>query len=208
MVAFAGCTGAPERSTPTQPVPAASTTFATLPPVGVFTYPTDSSDVVAQISVDVNAPIPLPLLTIYGDGRVVNAFENDWLVGAVSDVALQGFFADADSIGLLDGDLVLRGRDDRGQPNIGVYLEVDGRTLNHELDLVRIERPVNLRAFLQRSATTNEFGLTDVYEPTAWINCTGDVCAVGDERGADFARPLLPHEDVDTLADEAGAARP
>jgi hypothetical protein len=203
------CTDGASERTITTTVPAATTTsFETLPPVGVFNYPTGSDDVIAQISVDLDAPIAMPLLTIYGSGRTIAAVDDQWRTGSITDLDLQDFFDDARSIGLLDDDLVLRGRIESEQPNIAVFFDVDGRRLNHELDLVRIERPASMRAFLQRAATSNLFELTDGYEPATWINCVGGVCTVADEPGDDFARPVLPHDDVGTLAAAAGIGQP
>jgi hypothetical protein len=150
------CTDGASERTITTTVPAATTTsFETLPPVGVFNYPTGSDDVIAQISVDLDAPVAMPLLTIYGSGRTIAAVDDQWRTGSITDLDLQDFFDDARSIGLLDDDLVLRGRIESEQPNIAVFFDVDGRRLNHELDLVRIERPASMRAFLQRAATSN-----------------------------------------------------
>jgi len=186
----------------------ATTTVETLPPVGVHTYPAGVDDVIVQISVDVDAPLALPVLTVYGNGRVVNAVGDEWRQGRTTDLVLQDVFDEADSIGLLDDDLVLRGQIDEGQPNIAVFLDVDGRQLNHELDLVRIERQVTIRAFLQRTATANTFDLTEVYDPEAWINCDGDVCALGDEPGDVIARPVMPNENLATLMAAAGIDGP
>lgn len=204
----ASCTsGDGDRAAPTSVAPA-TTTVETLPPVGVYTYPGGVDDVIAQISVDVDAPLPLPVLTVYGNGRVVNAVDDEWRQGRTTDLAIQEVFDEADSIGLLDDDLVLRGQVDEGQPNIAVFLAVDGRQLNHELDLVRIERPVSIRRFLLRTATSNAFDLTEVYEPEAWINCDGDACTLGDEPADGFARPVLPNENFDSLMAAAGIDGP
>ncbi len=209
MLVSGACTGGPnERATPPSPSPA-TTTIVTLPPVGVFTYPSGPGELIVQIRADADGPVSIPLLTVYGDGRAVAAVADGWLEGRVTDLELQEFLDDAHSVGLLDDDLVLRGVDADGRADIEVEFAVDGRRLLHQFDLARIERPIALRAFLVRAATDNVFGLTAAYEPPLWINCTDEECATADAAGGEFSRPvLLPYEDLDTLAAEAGIESP
>lgn len=162
---------------------------------------------IAQITVDGGGPVTVPLLTVYGDGRVITAVDGMWLDGIVFDFELQEFFEEVRSVGLLRNELVLRGPEDDETPDIRVDLAVDGRELTHELDLFRIERPTQPRAFLQRAATDNYFELTEPYSPDdGWLVCTDEsTCSIETDQVGAEDRPVLPHEDVAALASEAGA---
>lgn len=72
---------------------------------------------------------------------------------------------------------------------------MNGRSLVHELDLARIERPIGIRQFLFTTTSRGRFELTDTFEPNAWIDCTLDECLVVDNQRDEFSRPVLPHED-------------
>ena len=184
-----------------EPEPAGPT-FATLPSVDQFTYPTASGDVVAQIAVRVPLGPDVPLLTVYGDGTVVTATNEGWRTGRISDLDVQGLLDDAESVGLLDDALVLRGPDSTTVgPDVTMRFDVDGRVLVHELDLSRIERPPGIRVFINDATVGNRFALTDIFEPTAWITCSDDGCeAVATPRDS-ASRPVLPDEDpADLLA--------
>jgi hypothetical protein len=201
-------------STDAPNVEAAGPGFATLPPVDQFTYPTGTRDVVAQISVDAPAGPDVPLLTVYGDGAVVAATSDGWRLGRVSDLAVQGLLDDAKSVGLLDEPLILRGpappppssgagtsSGPSDSPDITIRFDVDGRTLQHELDLSRIERPPGIRVFLNASTVENRFDLTTPFDPTAWISCTAEQCEIVATQQDPTSRPVLPHEDgADLLA--------
>ncbi len=150
----------------------------------------------------------VPLLTLYGDGRAVAADGERWVEGRVGELAVQEFLDDVRSVGLLYDDLVLRIGDGEGLPSITIRLDVDGRRFDHQLDLVRIERPAALRAFLQRAATTNLFELTAVFEPAVWVNCTDDTCRAGDAPDGDFSRPVLATETADELIATAATGEP
>ncbi len=186
--------------------PAPEPTFDTLPPVPVYTYPTAADVVIAQIAVDVENPLTVPLLTIYGDGRVIGVFEDQWLEGTINDVTIQEFFDEADALGFLDEPLVLRGRQPDGHPDLEVELAVDGRRLRHEFDFVRIERPAAPLALLQRVAVQNPFQLAAAYEPQAWVSCTDDGCRIVRDGSVLEDRPVLPHEQPERLlADATGS---
>lgn len=221
----AACTGSERTSTATtavvttgsDPSPdaptadAADPNFATLPPVDQFTYPTGSNDVVVQISVDAPAGPDVPLLTVYGDGAVVAATDAGWRIGRVSDLAVQDLLDDAKSVGLLDEALNLRGPETpptgsagasiepSDSPDITIRFEVDGRMLQHELDLSRIERPPGIRVFLNAATVENRFDLTARFDPSAWISCTSAQCEIVASQKDPTSRPVLPHEDAADL---------
>jgi hypothetical protein len=220
----AGCTAsertssttAGDVSTGTSPdaptVESAGPGFATLPPVDQFTYPTGPDDIVVQISIDAPTGPDVPLLTVYGDGAVVAATNDGWRIGRISDLAVQALLDDAKSVGLLDEPLNLRGPepppsvDAAGtsvepddSPDISVRFAVDGRTLLHELDLSRIERPPGIRVFLNAAAVENRFDLTAPFDPTAWISCTTEQCEIVAAQQDPTSRPVLPHEDATGL---------
>ncbi len=204
-------TGAdPSLDTPT--VEEADPGFATLPPVDQFTYPTGIRDVVAQISVDAPAGPDVPLLTVYGDGAVVAATSDGWRLGRISDLAVQELLDDAKSVGLLDQPLILRGPQppppstgaDTGSgpsdsPDITIRFDVDGRTLQHELDLSRIERPPGIRIFVNAATVENRFDLTIPFDPEVWISCTAEQCEIVATQQDPTSRPVLPHEDAADL---------
>jgi hypothetical protein len=140
-------------------VEAADPGFATLPPVDQFTYPTGTSDVVAQISVDAPAgpePDPPPPSS-----------------GASTST----------------GD----------SPDITIRFDVDGRILQHELDLSRIERPPGIRVFLNAATVENRFDLTTPFDPSAWISCAAEQCEIVATQQDPTSRPVLPHEDATDL---------
>lgn len=179
----------------------------TLPPIPDYAYPTGSRDVVAQIATSPDGRRDYPLLTIYGDGRVVSLVGDEWRTGTTDELALLSFLQDVDAVGLLDEPLVLRNSaQELPRPDITVRLRVDGARLEHRLDLARIERPSEPRAFLQEAALRNVFELTEPYTPVAWLSCTDAGCDVVDEQQTVDDRPLLPHEDLADL--EASGAPP
>ena len=181
-------------------------TFATLPSVDRFTYPTGSSDVVAQIAVRTPLGPDVPLFTVYGDRTAITATNDGWRVGRISDLDVQGLLDDAESVGLLDDALVLRGPDPDDDatsvgPDITMHFVVNGRTLVHELDLARIERPPDIRVFINNATVGNRFELTEPFEPTSWIACSDDGCEVVASPRDAASRPVLPDEDpADLLA--------
>jgi hypothetical protein len=207
-----GCTGSDRGSAPTTtPLsgadPAVETgptepTFATLPSVDQFTYPTASGDVVAQIAVRVPLGPDVPLMTVYGDGTAITATNEGWRTGRITDLDVQALLDDAESVGLLDDALVLRGPDSTSVgPDITMRFDVDGRLLVHQLDLSRIERPPGIRVFVNDATVGNRFDLTDVFEPTAWIACSDDGCEIVATPRDAASRPVLPSEDpADLLA--------
>jgi hypothetical protein len=169
---------------------------------------------VAQISVDAPAGPDVPLLTVYGDGAVVAATSEGWRLGRISDLAVQDLLDDAKSVGLLDEPLNLRGPDvsppssgggtstePSDSPDITIRFDVDGRTLRHELDLARIERPPGIRVFLNAATVENRFDLTTPFDPATWISCTAEQCEIVSAQQDPTSRPVLPHEDpADLLA--------
>jgi hypothetical protein len=210
--------GSDETETTAGDAPPAAPAFATLPPVDRFTYPTGTDDVVVQVLVSAPLGPDVPLLTVYGDGDVVAGTKDGWRVGTASDLEVQGLLDDADSVGLLDEALVLRGPEGATAavsgdtsasvvpppppgPDFTIRFDVDGRVLEHELDLVRIERPPAIWAFLNTATTANRFGLTERFEPGAWIACSSDGCEVVPAALDASSRPVLPHEDPSSLVD-------
>jgi hypothetical protein len=193
-------------ATSAPPSDTGSAAFQTLPPVGEYSYPTGTTDVVVQIAVD-DQGLDVPLLTVYGGLTAVASTDDGWRSGTITDFTLQEFLADAASVGLLDGSLSLRGPDPSAAPQIVVRFDVDGTPLIHELDLSAIERPPALRRFLQDATSSNRFDLTDRYDPGTWITCEPTVgpdapspfCSVVDEQSTDRDRPILPHESDPTL---------
>lgn len=210
----------------------AAETFETLPPVDTYVYPTAPGAVVAQISSRVPVGPAVPLLTVYGDGLVITGTSAGWFEGRIANGDIQLFLDEAESVGLLDDELSLRGPDTGADPNLTVLFDVDGTRRLHEFDLSRIERPVALRAFLQNSSVYNRFALSDPFDPGAWLHCSdvtpddtddaditddtddsGDLdgagerddsgeavrCEVLDTPSSPTDRPVLPHEDPDTL---------
>ena len=201
-----GCTGSDRGAAPTTaPLsaadPAVETTptepaFATLPSVDRFTYPTAGSDVVAQIAVRVPLGPDVPLMTVYGDGTAITATNEGWRTGRITDLDIQDLLDDAESVGLLDDALVLRGPDPtRLGPDITMRFDVDGRMLVHQLDLSRIERPPGIRVFVNDATVGNRFDLTDIFEPTAWIACSDEGCEIVAAPRDAASRPVLPGED-------------
>lgn len=188
-----------------------------MPPV--YSFPDGADDVVAQISIGVPTGPPVPLLTVYGDGVMIAGTRDGWRTGRVSAFAIQELLDDAESVGLLDEPLVQRRADvltpatttgdggldgsaDRGtapDPDITIRLDVDGRVLVHELDLQRIERPPGIRAFVSAATVENRFGLTEEFDPGAWIDCSASACDIVTEPVDPDSRPVLPHEDPDAL---------
>jgi hypothetical protein len=165
---------------------------------------------VAQISVDAPAGPDVPLLTVYGDGAVIAATNEGWRMGRVSDLAVQDLLDDAKSVGLLDEPLDLRGPDppapvsaasteSSDSPDITIRFDVDGRTLLHELDLSRIERPPGIRVFLNAATVQNRFDLTARFDPSAWISCSAERCDIVASQQDPTSRPVLPHEDAADL---------
>ena len=162
---------------------------------------------VVQVSIGVRLGPTVPLLTVYGDGTVIAGTDDGWRTGEISEFAIQRLLDDAESVGLLDEELVQRRTDvltsvvdDGGSgtatdPDITVRLDVDGRALVHQLDLQRIERPPSIRAFLSEATVENRFGLTEVFEPDAWIVCSSSRCEVAGAAADASSRPVLPHED-------------
>ena len=150
----------------------------------------------------------MPVLTVYGDGAVIAGTADGWRSGRISELAIQRLLADAESVGLLDDELVLRrtdllsSRDDdtATDPDITVLLAVNGRTLVHQLDLARIERPPSIRAFLSEATIQNRFALTEPFEPTTWIACTIDGCDIVADAVDAASRPVLPGENPSDLA--------
>ena len=210
--------GSDETETTADDAPPAAPSFATLPPVDRFTYPTGADDVVAQVLV--RAPIgpDVPLLTVYGDGDVVAGTTDGWRAGTATDLQIQGLLDDAESVGLLDDTLVLRRPEGAGAtasggtsvpepaprppgPDFTIRFDVDGRALEHQLDLARIERPPAIWAFLNTATTANRFGLTERFEPDAWIACSSDGCEIVPTALDASSRPVLPHEDPTGLLD-------
>ncbi len=167
----------------------------------------------AQISVDAPAGPDVPLLTVYGDGAVVAATNDGWRIGRISDLAVQDLLDDAKSVGLLDEPLIPSwtrtaptGRalpstsiEPGDSPDITIRFAVDGRTLLHELDLSRIERPPGIRVFLNAATVENRFDLTAPFDPTAWISCTAEQCEIVAAQQDPTSRPVLPHEDAADL---------
>ncbi len=205
----ASCTGGDgERAVPTTLQPAPEPTFDTLPPVPIYAYSDAAGDVIAQIAVDGETPLTVPMLTIYGDGRVIGVFEDEWLEGSLSDVTIQQFFDEAETLGFLGESLSLRGPEPDDRPDIAIELAVDGQQLRHELDLVRIEWPAAPRAFLQRVAVQNPVGLAVPFEPSAWVSCSSTTCELTDERGELDDRPVLPHEEPEQLLADAAGTEP
>lgn len=180
--------------------PSATRPFQTLPPVGSYRYPTAPNAVVVQISSRVPAGPAVPLLTVYGDGLVIAGTTAGWFQGSIADGDIQLFLDEAESVGLLDDELTLRGPDAGADPDLTVLLDVDGTRRVHEFDLSRIERPVALRAFLQDASVYNRFALSDPVDAGAWVACddTGG-CEVAPTPSSPSDRPVLPHEDVGDL---------
>lgn len=189
--------------------PPAAPAFATLPPVDSFTYPTGADDIVVQVLVSAPVGPDVPLLTVYGDGDVVAGTNEGWRSGTISDLEVQGLLDDAESVGLLDDALVLRGPEgasatvsgDTPAPDFTIRFDVDGRVLEHQLDLARIERPPAIWAFLNAATIANRFDLTERFEPGAWIACSTDGCEVVSAALDASSRPVLPHEDPNSLVD-------
>lgn len=208
MAESARPSGPPDDATPEAP-------SATLPPVDQFTFPRGARDVVVQVSTGTPVGPTIPLLTVYGDGAVIAGTDDGWRRGQISEFAIQRLLDDADSVGLLDDELVLRrtdllssaaddpaddsAADPAADPDITVCLAVDGRVLVHQLDLARIERPPSIRAFLSEATTRNRFDLTETYEPDAWIACTVDICEIVANSVDASSRPVLPGEDPSAL---------
>ncbi|MGI9646302.1 MAG: hypothetical protein ACR2O6_13430 [Ilumatobacteraceae bacterium] len=204
LVAAACTDGDGERARPgPEPTERATTTFATLPPVGSYLYPTEPDTVIIQIVA--GAVQPLPVLTIYGDGRIISVDGDQWVQGTLSDIDVQEFFRDADAVGLLDQPLDLRSTGS-GAPDIAVLLEVDGLRLRHSFDVAEIERPAALRSFLVQSSVLNEFELADPFKPEAWVSCTDGLCTASPDRATAEDRPVLPHEDLDSVLAGASAS--
>jgi hypothetical protein len=203
-----GCTPGGERAAPTSPpVTDVVRSLGTLPPIRTFTHPTGADDVVVQISTSPDGRRDQPLLTVYGDGLVIGLVGDEWRSGVTDEPRLQAFLDRAESVGLLDASLDLRNTvRELPRPDITVVLRVDGRDLEHRLDLARIERPAQPRAFLQEAALRNVFELTDPYDPPTWLTCSPAGCSIVDERRTVEDRPQLPHEDRSDLATAADAA--
>lgn len=209
----------PPRPSASAPVPtrvgAAPPDFATLPAVDSFTYPTGRDDVVMQIAVRAPSGPDVPLLTVYGNGDVVAGTSDGWRTGTISDLEVQGLLDDAESVGLLDDPLVLRSPGATTTaatatadatvpgrpvgPDFTLRFDVDGRTLEHQLDLARIERPPAIWAFMNGVITANRFDLTRSFEPDAWVACTVDGCRLVPTALDATSRPVLRHEDADRL---------
>lgn len=173
--------------------------FATLPPVDRFDYPSAAGDVVAQVSIRVPVGPSVPILTVYGDGTVIAATNDGWRTGQLSGLDIQGLLDDADAIGLLDDDLILRGPDTTTEPDITIRFDVNGRRLVHELDLARIERPPAIRVLINDATVGNRFGLTEVFVPESWIDCTPDGCRADTVQRDSSSRPVLPGESIADL---------
>lgn len=188
-------------STPPAARPAPSPAFETLPPVGSYVYDTTEGTVIAQISSRVPRGPDVPLLTLYGDGLVIAGTTGGWFSGRLADGDIQLFLDDAESVGLLDESLSLRGPDTGAEPDLTVEFDVDGMPREHEFDLSRIERPVALRAFLQDASVYNRFELTEPFDPGAWLSCNDDGCTVAETPSSAADRPVLPHEEVESLLD-------
>jgi hypothetical protein len=187
--------GATDRAAPPPTAPA----FATLPAVDRFTYPDGADDVVAQVSIRVPVGPTVPILTVYGNGTVIAATNDGWRTGRLSDLDIQGLFDDADGIGLLDDELILRGPDTSAGPDIAISFDVNGRRLTHELDLSQIERPPTIRTFINSATVGNRFALTEVFVPESWIDCTTDGCEIGTSQRDASSRPVLPGESITDL---------
>lgn len=184
---------------------------ATLPPVDQFTFPRGVDDVIVQVAIGVPVGPTVPLLTVYGDGTVIAGTDEGWRTGEISEFAIQRLLDDAESVGLLDDVLIQRrtdvltsagddaGADAATDPDITVRLDVDGRVLVHQLDLQRIERPPNIRAFLSKVTVENRFDLTEIFEPEAWIACSVTECEVVVVPADASSRPVLPHENPSRL---------
>lgn len=166
---------------------------------------------VVQVSIGVPIGPTVPLLTVYGNGTVIAGTEDGWRTGEISELTIQRLLDDAQSVGLLDDELVQRrtdvltstdggtGSDTAANPDITVRLDVDGRVLVHQLDLQRIERPPSIRVFISEVTVENRFGLTEVFEPDVWIVCSPAECEVADVAADASSRPVLPHEDPSRL---------
>ncbi len=199
----AACTdGEGERARPgPEPTERATTTFETLPPVGSFSWPPEPDVVIAQVTTTgPTLPAPLPVLTIYGDGRAISVAEDEWVQGTLNEIELQDFFTEAASVGLLDESLELRGPQPDPVPDIAVTFTLDGLDLLHQLDLSAIEWPADIRTFLTQSSAAIILELNEPFEPSAWVSCAGDPCTVEVDRTATEDRPVLPHEDAEEVA--------
>jgi hypothetical protein len=84
-------------------------------------------------------------------------------------------------------------------PDITIRFDVDGRILQHELDLSRIERPPGIRVFLNAATVENRFDLTTPFDPSAWISCAAEQCEIVATQQDPTSRPVLPHEDATDL---------
>ena len=217
-----GCSGSDDAASTTttdamvpasEPAPVTTTAaspggFETLPPVNSYAYDTTAGTVIARISSRVPVGPAVPLLTIYGDGRVVAGTTGGWFEGRLADGDIQLFLDEAESVGLLGDPLTLRGPDSGAEPDLTVLFDVDGTPRFHEFDLSRIERPVALRAFLQDASVYNRFGLADPFDPGAWLSCGDGGCTVLDAPASPADRPVLPHEDADSLVESALVGSP
>ncbi|MEO1055799.1 MAG: hypothetical protein AAFY28_02675 [Actinomycetota bacterium] len=181
--------------------------FETLPPVPRFDYSADPLAVVAQVASSSAADTTLPLFTLYGDGTVITTGDDGWVTGSLSSLEVQDYLTDAASVGLLDGPLVLRGPAADGRPDIVVEFAVDDQTVEHAIDIVRVDESSGLWRFLLLSATRNQFGFTDTFAPEAWVSCDDESgCALGDSAESNDSRPVLPHEEPAEILAEVAAA--
>jgi hypothetical protein len=200
-----GTTTGPTGPTGTTAPTSRSEGLDTLPPVDRFTYPSGADDVVVQIAVRAATGPDVPLLTVYGDGTVVAGTADGWRTGRLDDLQIQAFLDDTEAVGLLDRPLVLRGPDPAPTPDITVDLAVNGRVLRHELDLVRIERPPAIRAFLNTTTVENRFDLVEPFDPGRWVTCTVDgLCTLSATQQDAASRPVLRGEDPTVYLDGDG----
>ncbi len=173
--------------------------FETLPPVPQFTFATDSSAVVAQVSSSSSSGLVIPVFTLYGDGTVITASDDAWVTGTLSAFEMQDYLAEAQSVGLLDAPLAFRAPGAEGPPDIVATFAVDDRSIDHAIDVARVDESSGLWRFLLVSAARNVFDLTETFQPVAWVECDDAECALVDTPAGSEARPVLRHEDPDDV---------
>lgn len=173
-----------------------------------FEYLTGPDSIVAQVASTSPTGIDVPVFTLYGDGLAVTATDDGWLRGNLSAFEVQDYLADAASVGLLDSPLNLRRPGADGPADIVARFNVDSRSIDHAIDVARVDESSGLWRFLVQNSARNPFEFTTPFVPEFWITCATDEpesCRAVTEPTSSRDRPVLLGESVADLL-EPGAS--